>query len=83
MSASGTQAQALSPHHTDTDVLHSDVVIIGAGPAGLSFARAVAASGLRITVVEKSPAVRGLVGTSRRAVSLVWRACRRQAVVLF
>ena len=56
MSASGTQAQALSPHHTDTDVLHSDVVIIGAGPAGLSFARAVAASGLRITVVEKSPA---------------------------
>ena len=56
MSASGTQAQALSSHHTDTDVLHSDVVIIGAGPAGLSFARAVAASGLRITVVEKSPA---------------------------
>ena len=56
MSASGTQAQALSSHHTDSDVLHRDVVIIGAGPAGLSFARAVAASGLRITVVEKSPA---------------------------
>lgn len=33
----------------------TDVVIIGAGPAGLSFARAIAPSGLEITLVEKSP----------------------------
>ena len=34
---------------------HSDIVVVGAGPAGLSFARTLADSGLRITIVEKSP----------------------------
>lgn len=33
----------------------SDIIIVGAGPAGLSFARTLADSGLRITIVEKSP----------------------------
>lgn len=32
-----------------------DIIVIGAGPAGLSFARSLAESGLRITVIEKSP----------------------------
>ncbi len=32
-----------------------DIVIAGAGPAGLSFARALATSGLNIAVIEKSP----------------------------
>lgn len=32
-----------------------DVVIVGAGPAGLSFARSLATTGLRIAVVEQSP----------------------------
>lgn len=32
-----------------------DVLIIGGGPAGLSLARALAPSGLKITVIEKSP----------------------------
>ena len=32
-----------------------DVIIVGAGPAGLSFARSLAAMGLRIAVVEQSP----------------------------
>lgn len=31
----------------------TDVIIVGAGPAGLSLARALAPSGLSITVVEK------------------------------
>ncbi|WP_274584471.1 5-demethoxyubiquinol-8 5-hydroxylase UbiM [Neisseria leonii] len=34
---------------------HSDILIVGAGPAGLSFARTLADSGLRITLIEKSP----------------------------
>lgn len=33
----------------------SDILIIGAGPAGLCLARALADSGLRITLVEKAP----------------------------
>jgi len=32
-----------------------DIAVIGAGPAGLSFARALAGSGLRVTLVERSP----------------------------
>ena len=34
---------------------HSDIVVVGAGPAGLSFARTLVDSDLRITIVEKSP----------------------------
>ncbi|MDO1515769.1 5-demethoxyubiquinol-8 5-hydroxylase UbiM [Neisseria sp. MVDL18-041461] len=34
---------------------HSDIIIVGAGPAGLSFAAALANSGLSITIIEKSP----------------------------
>lgn len=36
-------------------VIYTDVVVIGAGPAGLSFARAAAPSGMQITLVERSP----------------------------
>ena len=34
---------------------HSDIIIIGAGPAGLSFAAKLAGSGLNITIIEKHP----------------------------
>ncbi len=33
--------------------MHYDVVVIGAGPAGLSFARSLGNSDLRVLVVEK------------------------------
>ena len=33
----------------------SDIIVIGAGPAGISFARGVAPSGLKVTLIEKSP----------------------------
>ena len=33
----------------------TDVVVVGAGPAGLCFARALAGSGLQVTVVEPQP----------------------------
>lgn len=35
--------------------MQHDIIIIGAGPAGLSFARALADTGLRIILIEKSP----------------------------
>ena len=35
--------------------LQSDILVVGAGPAGLSFAAELAGSGLKITLIEKSP----------------------------
>lgn len=34
---------------------NSDIIVVGAGPAGLSFARTLAESHLQITIIEKSP----------------------------
>jgi ubiquinone biosynthesis UbiH/UbiF/VisC/COQ6 family hydroxylase len=39
----------------DARVLETDIAVIGAGPAGLAFARALAGSGLSVTLVERSP----------------------------
>lgn len=36
-------------------MLDTDIAVIGAGPAGLAFARALAGSGLSVTLVERSP----------------------------
>lgn len=38
-----------------SDAMNTDILIIGAGPAGLSLARVLAPAGLRVTLVEKSP----------------------------
>ncbi|MEX1165698.1 MAG: FAD-dependent monooxygenase, partial [Hydrogenophaga sp.] len=35
--------------------MHHDLIIIGAGPAGLSLARALRPSGLRIGLIEQAP----------------------------
>lgn len=35
--------------------MEQDIIVIGAGPAGLSFARLVADTGLKITLIEKQP----------------------------
>lgn len=40
---------------TVPDRLHTDVVVIGAGPAGLCFARSLVGTGLRVLVVERLP----------------------------
>ncbi|MCB1331754.1 MAG: FAD-dependent monooxygenase, partial [Maritimibacter sp.] len=42
-----------SAEHTDPQ--HHDIVIIGAGPAGLAFARALAETGLNMVLVERQP----------------------------
>lgn len=34
---------------------HSDIIIIGAGPAGLAFARHFKGVDLTVTIIEKSP----------------------------
>lgn len=35
--------------------MRQDIIIIGAGPAGLAFARSLADTGLRVTMIERSP----------------------------
>ncbi len=35
--------------------LHSDILVVGAGPAGLSFAAELVYSGLKVTLIERSP----------------------------
>ena len=35
--------------------LQNDILVVGAGPAGLSFAAELAGSGLKVTLVERSP----------------------------
>lgn len=40
---------------TDNGTVECDIAVIGAGPAGLSFARLLAGSGLSVTLVERAP----------------------------
>lgn len=47
-------ADPADPPHLSA-MLETDIAVIGAGPAGLSFARALAGSGLRVMLVERSP----------------------------
>jgi len=53
-----------SPEEPDADTYdkmnaHADVVIVGAGPAGLSAARAAAATGARVILVDEQPELGG------------------------
>ena len=54
----------VSPSEEDPDVyasryLHCDVLVVGAGPAGLAAARAAAVDGLRVVLVDENPEVGG------------------------
>ncbi len=41
------------PHQPETDIIHTDVVVVGAGPAGSICAKYLAQSGVDVLVVEK------------------------------
>lgn len=45
--------------HSDKRYLHADVVVVGAGPAGLSGAHAAAEAGARVLLIERDPFVGG------------------------
>src|SRR5512138_298294 len=50
-----TGRASLQDHAARYEPMDVDVVIVGAGPAGLCFARSLAGSGLSVAVVEKQP----------------------------
>ena len=47
------QRNAPRPRRAETGAMHFDLIVIGAGPAGLSLAAALQGSGLRIAIVER------------------------------
>jgi sarcosine oxidase subunit alpha len=60
----GVAASAPDPDHYEQQYAHCDVLVIGAGPAGLAAARAVAQAGARVIVCDENPVFGGsLLGT--------------------
>ncbi|MFC6704358.1 2Fe-2S iron-sulfur cluster-binding protein [Flexivirga alba] len=55
----GTLDQSVDPAEYDHMHVHTDVAVIGAGPAGLAAARAAAATGLRVMLFEQDFALGG------------------------
>ena len=59
----GRSATAPDPDHYEHQFAHCDVLVIGAGPAGLAAARAAAHAGARVLLCDENPAPGGsLVG---------------------
>ncbi|MFZ5963213.1 sarcosine oxidase subunit alpha [Thalassococcus sp. BH17M4-6] len=50
----GVSPTEVDPDHYASRYLHTDVLVIGAGPAGLSAARSAAEAGLRVTLVDEN-----------------------------
>jgi sarcosine oxidase subunit alpha len=60
----GVAASAPDPDHYEHRYAHCDVLVIGAGPAGLAAARAAAHAGARVIVCDENPVFGGsLLGT--------------------
>ena len=60
----GRAASAPDPDHYEHQYAHCDVLVIGAGPAGLAAARSAAHAGARVLVCDENPAFGGsLLGT--------------------
>src|SRR5690606_31440083 len=55
MRASRALGQAVRSSPLEGSSMKFDIVIVGAGPAGLCFARSLAGSGLSVAVIEKQP----------------------------
>lgn len=61
----GRSASAPDPDHYEHQYAHCDVMVIGAGPAGLAAARAAAQTGARVILCDENPVFGGsLVGVS-------------------
>ena len=59
----GRAARAPDPDHYEHQYAHCDVLVIGAGPAGLAAARAAAHAGARVILCDENPAFGGsLIG---------------------
>ena len=73
----------------DLNLLRFDILVIGAGPAGLAAAHAAAASGKRVGVVDDNPAAGGQIwrgGPQRQAdrrAQTLWQALQAAANVQF
>ena len=55
-----------APGDYDKQYLHTDLVVVGGGPAGLSAARAAAGRGARVLLIDENPALGGHLRYSRR-----------------
>ncbi len=81
----GKAPEARDPDHYDQTYAHCDVLVVGAGPAGLAAALAAGESGARVILVEQDAALGGaLLGakdeTIRRKPTLGWVAKARAAL---
>jgi sarcosine oxidase subunit alpha len=78
----GTAPTGRDPDHCDKTFAHCDVLVVGAGPAGLAAALAAARNGARVILAEQDAAVGGaLLGLSDEKISgkpaLDWAAAAR------
>ncbi|PWR04513.1 sarcosine oxidase subunit alpha [Meridianimarinicoccus roseus] len=55
----GVSPDKVDPDHYASRNLHTDVLVVGAGPAGLAAARTAAEAGLRVTLVDENAEVGG------------------------
>ena len=81
----GKAPEARDPDHYDQTYAHCDVLVVGAGPAGLAAALAAGESGARVILVEQDAALGGaLLGVKDETISgkpaLGWVAKTRAAL---
>ncbi len=81
----GKAPEARDPDHYDQTYAHCDVLVVGAGPAGLAAALAAGESGARVILVEQDAALGGaLLGAKDETISgkptLGWVAKARAAL---
>ncbi len=81
----GKAPEARDPDHYDQTYAHCDVLVVGAGPAGLAAALAAGESGARVILVEQDAALGGaLLGAKDETISarpaLGWVAKTRAAL---
>ena len=79
LSGMGRLDPAADPAVYDKKYVHTDVLVVGAGPAGLSAATAAAGSGARVILLDEQPEPGGSLLSGGRA-DLAWVADARAAL---